>query len=374
MKKAILFLIAFICIHFLNAQTKSDSIYITPDIPASFVGGDSARVMFIINNLKTENLKIEAKLNVIYVQFVVEKSGKVSNAKILKGLNQQVDDEVLRMVMSMPKWTAAQYNKNIVRSQVIMPIKIKGVTDEKVIDTTYFNKDWILTTLDSAFYYRIRKSNGTSFNINYFFKNGTNLEQGEYSSISPEIKQGHFIAYYENGFKKSEYNCVNDTLQGESLDFYPSGKLKSKTHFLNNKKDGDFYEYSENDSLLRKKVFKAGYFVSCDGQEDSTDIYTKVDIFPEFPEGEYARQEFLAKNLKYPVDARESGIQGTVFTQFIVEKDGSITNIKVLRGIGGGCDEECLRIIKLMPKWNSGKEFGKSVRVRFVLPIKFSLN
>ena len=374
MKKTILFLITFICIHFLNAQTKTDSIYITPDIPATYVGGDSARIAFININLKTDKLKLDTNISKIYVQFVIEKSGEVSNAKILKGINQQADDEVLRMVKSMPKWTPAQHINKIVRSQVIMPIKLKNIIVETVIDTTYYNKDWKKTSSENADYYRIRKINGTIYNINYYFKSGGIVEQGEYSSLSPEIRHGHFIAYYENGFKKSEYNCVNDTLQGESLDYYPSGKLKSKTHFLNNKKDGDFYEYSENDSLLRKKVFKAGYFVSCDGQEDSTDIYTKVDIFPEFPEGEYARQEFLAKNLKYPKEARENEIQGTVFIEFIVESDGSITNTKVLKGIGGGCDEECLRIIRLMPKWNSGKEFGKSVRVRFVLPIKFSLN
>jgi protein TonB len=71
--------------------------------------------------------------------------------------------------------------------------------------------------------------------------------------------------------------------------------------------------------------------------------------------------------------ARESGIQGKVFVTFVVEKDGSITDVKVLRGIGGGCDEEAVRVIKGMPKWSVGKQRGKPVRVQFNMPIVFKL-
>ena len=72
--------------------------------------------------------------------------------------------------------------------------------------------------------------------------------------------------------------------------------------------------------------------------------------------------------------ARESGIQGRVFVTFVVERDGSVTDVRVLRGIGGGCDEEAIRVIKNMPKWNPGKQRGKSVRVQFNMPILFKLN
>ena len=71
--------------------------------------------------------------------------------------------------------------------------------------------------------------------------------------------------------------------------------------------------------------------------------------------------------------ARESGINGRVFVTFVVETDGRVTDIKVLRGIGGGCDEEAVRVVKNMPKWDPGKQRGKPVRVQFNLPIKFTL-
>lgn len=103
------------------------------------------------------------------------------------------------------------------------------------------------------------------------------------------------------------------------------------------------------------------------------EIFTVVEESPHFPGGEDARIKFLQENLKYPVIARESSIQGTVFITFVIEKDGTITDIRVLRGIGGGCDEEALRALKLMPRWIPGKQRGKPVRVQFNLPVKFSL-
>lgn len=83
--------------------------------------------------------------------------------------------------------------------------------------------------------------------------------------------------------------------------------------------------------------------------------------------------KFLRDNIKYPQIARESGIQGTVYVTFVVEKDGRVTDIRVLRGIGGGCDEEAVRVIKAMPRWQPGKQRGKPVRVQFNMPIKFTL-
>ncbi len=98
-----------------------------------------------------------------------------------------------------------------------------------------------------------------------------------------------------------------------------------------------------------------------------------VEEMPSYPGGDESRIKFITENVVYPVMAKESNIQGTVYVTFVVENDGSITDVKVLRGIGGGCDEEAVRVVKMMPKWNAGKQSGKSVRVQFNLPIKFTL-
>jgi protein TonB len=103
------------------------------------------------------------------------------------------------------------------------------------------------------------------------------------------------------------------------------------------------------------------------------EIFVIVEQVPEYPGGDEARLNFLRNNIKYPQMAREAGIQGTVFVNFTVEKDGSITQVKIARGIGGGCDEEAIRVTKMMPKWKPGKQRGKEVRVSYNMPIKFTL-
>ena len=103
------------------------------------------------------------------------------------------------------------------------------------------------------------------------------------------------------------------------------------------------------------------------------EIFTIVEENPDFPGGEEARMKYLQENIKYPQMARESGIQGTVYATFVVEPDGRITNVGILRGIGGGCDEEAIRVIRNMPRWKPGKQRSKAVRVQFNMPIRFVL-
>jgi protein TonB len=98
-----------------------------------------------------------------------------------------------------------------------------------------------------------------------------------------------------------------------------------------------------------------------------------ADVMPEFPGGLEELYKYLGSNMKYPPMARENGIQGKVFVSFVVEKDGSITQIKELRGIGGGCDKEAKRVVKKMPKWKAGEQNGIPVRVRYTLPVSFQL-
>lgn len=103
------------------------------------------------------------------------------------------------------------------------------------------------------------------------------------------------------------------------------------------------------------------------------EIFLVVEDPASFPGGEAARMKFLQENIKYPQIAREMGIQGTVYVTFVVEPSGKLTNLKVLRGIGGGCDEEAMRVVSIMPKWEPGKQRGQAVRVQFNMPIRFVL-
>lgn len=103
------------------------------------------------------------------------------------------------------------------------------------------------------------------------------------------------------------------------------------------------------------------------------EIFKVVEEMPEFPGGAAKMMEYIQKNIKYPMMARESDIQGRVFVNFVVEPNGTITNVTVMRGIGGGCDEEALRVVQSMPNWKPGKQRGSAVRCSFTVPIIFKL-
>jgi len=103
-------------------------------------------------------------------------------------------------------------------------------------------------------------------------------------------------------------------------------------------------------------------------------VYTACEVMPEYIGGDKARIDFLLANICYPQLAKEKEIQGTVIICFTIDEFGNISDIKILSSVGGGCDEEAIRIIKLMPKWKPGMVGGKPVRVQFYMPIKFTLS
>ncbi len=103
------------------------------------------------------------------------------------------------------------------------------------------------------------------------------------------------------------------------------------------------------------------------------EVYKVVEQPPVFPGGEPAMLKYLSDNLKYPPIAMENAIQGKVVIQFIIEKDGSLSNAQIVRDIGGGCGQEALRLVQVMPKWTQGKQRGRTVRVEYTLPIAFKL-
>ncbi|WP_448518217.1 energy transducer TonB [Rhodoflexus sp.] len=108
-------------------------------------------------------------------------------------------------------------------------------------------------------------------------------------------------------------------------------------------------------------------------EEEVEEIFTIVEEGAEPIGGMEAFLKYVSKNLKYPAQARRMGVEGKVFVQFVVDRDGSITDVKVVKGIGAGCDEEAVRVIENAPKWKPGKQRGRPVKQRIVLPISFKL-
>lgn len=127
-----------------------------------------------------------------------------------------------------------------------------------------------------------------------------------------------------------------------------------------------------------KKLFLIVFFMAfvsvnaySQSKEQDDAVYQVVSDQPQFPGGMQAMMKFISENRKYPAEAKAKDIHGKVIVAFVVERDGSLSNVKIRRGIGYGCDEEAIRLIKSMPKWTPGKNGGKAVRVSFMLPVTF---
>ena len=129
-----------------------------------------------------------------------------------------------------------------------------------------------------------------------------------------------------------------------------------------------------HDSIITAVFVKGNETWTSDISKMDGEVYTIVENMPQYPGGENERNKLLATNIMYPMTATKNGIQGTVYVSFIVETDGSVSNVRILKGIGGGCDEESVRVVKLMPKWIPGKQSGKAVRVLFNMPIYYKLS
>jgi protein TonB len=109
-------------------------------------------------------------------------------------------------------------------------------------------------------------------------------------------------------------------------------------------------------------------------EEDDEEFFMVVENMPEFPGGDLGLMKFIQKNVKYPAIAKEYNITGKVYVSFIVDKGGSVTNVKIVRGVDKNLDAEALRVVSALPKYKPGKQRGKPVRVMFTIPINFTLN
>jgi protein TonB len=132
-------------------------------------------------------------------------------------------------------------------------------------------------------------------------------------------------------------------------------------------------EQPEEVKLNTDSAAKAGGSGQGTGVGDDTGLATSIDVYPRYPGGDESRLYYLRKQVKYPEAALKALIQGVVMVVFVVELDGSVSHVDVDKRIGGGCDEEAIRVTKAMPRWEPGKRNGKAVRVMVRMPIVFRI-
>lgn len=158
-------------------------------------------------------------------------------------------------------------------------------------------------------------------------------------------------------------------------DVKPEEELKTQDELMSTKTAIGTFDVKGNDDsngeILKAKEIIAQPEPPKHVEEDK--VFDIVEQQPLFPGGQSALMQFLHDNIKYPVVAQENGVQGRVTVQFVVEKDGSITDVHVLRGVDPSLDKEAVRVVKSMPRWTPGKQNGTTVRVNYRLPVLFRL-
>ncbi len=138
------------------------------------------------------------------------------------------------------------------------------------------------------------------------------------------------------------------------------------------KEDIQTKDFDSEDDKNKKVVIQAPIAAPVEDPEENR-IHVVVERMPEFPGGEAAMNQFISRTIRYPVIAQENGIQGRVVVQFVVNTDGKIVDVEVVRGVEESLDKEAVRVVKAMPPWNPGRQGGKNVRVKYTLPIRFRI-
>ena len=228
-------------------------------------GGMSALMEYLSKNIKyPEAAMKKGTQGRATVQFVVEKDGSITNVKILRGIDPELDKEAIRVISAMPKWKPGMQKGKPVRVKYTVPVMFR-LNDDAVPKEDY----------------------------------------------KPIEKVDEMVVV---GYAPKEESPVNEDV-----------------------------------------------------------VFEVVEEMPSFPGGDAALFKFLNENVKYPVIAQENGVQGRVICQFVVNRDGSIVDVEVVRSVDASLDKEAIRVIKSMPKWSPGQQRGKPVRVKFTVPVMFRL-
>jgi TonB family protein len=257
---------------------------------------------------------------------------------------------------------------------LLIPFTSRGQSD-----TIYYDQKWNRTEFNTAEYYRVtlHEADG-KLKVEDHYRNNKLQMTGYYTSLETTgydgIRDGQFVYYDKNGHKTSEGNFEQNKKAGTWKTYYTnSDSIWRIDHMKNGKHDGEMCFYYKSGKLKRRELHEMnGTTISgnCYNEEGREIAFTP---FETMPSPTFTMAEFLATNLVYPEKARRKKIEGRSVIKFRVNEDGSISDVEATNHIGGGCDEEAVRVISAMPKWNPGIQDDKKVKVYFTLPIVFKL-
>ena len=364
-----------------TTKTKFPNQWILMKDPGSidkfYPGGYAAWSAFLKENYKYPEEEINGgPQGTIFVSFIVDITGEIKEQKIVGSIDAACDREALRVINRLPNQTPKLKDGKTVSVQYTLPIYLNLLIPHAET-ASVDNEDKPLSVVEQ----------------NPEFKGGYDAMQKflrdkmNYPSLAQQsgIQGTVFVQFVvEKTGVISRIKILRGI--GGGCDEEAIRVVKEMPAWTPGKQNGQvvpvMFQIPVKFQLTKIATAPTTATAIQDHLNDRKPIIDKngdkvllvVEHNPEFPGGYQGMQTFLRNKIMYPTLAQQSGIHGTVFVQFIVTKTGKISNVRILRGIGGGCDEEAVRVVKEMPKWIPGRQNGEAVSVMFQIPVKFQLN
>ncbi|MBP1630615.1 MAG: TonB family protein [Bacteroidetes bacterium] len=329
-------------------------------IDPEFSGGLDSLKSYIERNLIYPKKAIDSNIQgKVYASFVIDTSGSISDIKILRGLSKECDEEAIRIIKSMPKWKPGYLWSSNTPDRVAytLPILFKLPERLKSQDTVENNNIFIPCESGPSF-------SGGDAALFDFIKNNLSYPR---LALENKVEGKVYLRFYVEVdgsitdikvMRGIGYGCDEEAVRIVKLmpNWIPYEQFCGK--------DKGVKRQLLTMPILFKPTEKDLLF------DSDTTIYTVVDMQASFVGGKDSLDVFLAQNIKY---INECDVRGKIVASFIVEKDGSISNIKLIRDIGCGLGEEYLRVLRLMPKWKPAEKNGKIVRQEIIYPMVIKL-
>ncbi len=370
-----------------------EALSLLSTIPPSFPGGDDVRILFFQQNIKypsaARNKNIQGK--VLY-RVIIDKYGKVTEPSIEQGIGGGCDEEVMRVVKMMPDWEPGKVNGEPVKVEMIIPVTFKlsdnkmdmnndkefvfhNVLDQKTGNIPEVQNDPSKRAVDEneEVFTVVENSpkfpGGDEARIAYLQKTITYPEKAKKDKIAGTV----YISFIVEKNGAISHVKVLRGIGGGCDEVAVSAIQNMPAWTPGTQRDKPVrVQYNMPVKFTLSEKEKATAYLE-PATDQNQEVFTVVEIEPVFPGGKEAQQAYLKKAISYPALAKKNRIEGVVYVTFVVETDGSISNVKILRGVGGGLDEVALDAVKNMPAWKPGTQKGLPVRVQYNMPVKFKL-
>lgn len=233
-----------------------------------------------------------------------------------------------------------------------------------------------------AHYYEVVNINesGGGTRVTYLMEDSSKVSLYTYSDLNGGrfeggILEGPYYKWYKNGELEFQAEYQRGKLTGAYKSWYENGQLRYKIGYLDGEKHDSLTAYYETGRLRRIEVYSLGKLTTghlYNEQGEEIDFFP-MEQMPEFKGGEQRMMKWIFQHVNYPRKAYKDNVEGIVIVSFVIEKNGRVDEAEIIRSVHPEIDAEALRVVKLMPSWKPGLQEGKPARVRYTLPLKFSL-